>query len=76
VLKRAAQRSLRRPVGYCRRLPFLPDELGAVRPPDQPLGMPEILTDGKVNDGKGRATKTGVRDVKSICLLSIRPTAH
>lgn len=76
MLKRAAQRSLRRPIGCCRRLPFLPDELGAVHPPDRPLEMPEISTDGKVYNGEGCATKTGVRDVKLISLLLIRPTGH
>ena len=74
-LKQVVQRSLRRPVGYCRRPPFLPDELGAFRPPDQPFGMPEIPTDGKVNKGK-RATRIGVRDVELICLLSVLPTGH
>lgn len=75
VLKRAVQRSLRRPAGFCRRQQFLPNGLGAVRPPDQPLGMPGILTDGKVNDER-RAMEIDVRGVKLICPLSVRPTGR
>ena len=76
MLKRAAQHSLTRPVESCRRPPFLPDELGAVRPPDQQLGMPEISTDGEVNNGKRQAIRVDVRGAKLICLLSARPTGR
>lgn len=49
VLKRAVRRSLRRLVESRRMPPFLPDETGAVRPPDQPLEMPGISTGEGVN---------------------------
>lgn len=57
VLKRAVQRSLRRPAEFRRKPLFLPDGHGAVRPPDQPLEMPGISTDGKVSNDKGRAMR-------------------